>query len=153
LSSSGLGSKVSTCEGPPFRKRWTTRCAFAGKCGGRGASGFVSAGAARAEEGSRPSSASKPVSPNRPKPSPLRRSNSRRVSGSGPGWSCAGGILVDSLEQAVGAAASWKERPAHGRLGAGRNQNQSASPPYSSKRKKANRRVPRSQGYLLERQS
>src|SRR5262249_57725197 len=81
LSSSGLGSKVSTCEGPPFRKRWTTRCAFAGKCGGRGASGFVSAGAARAEEGSRPSSASKPVSPNRPKPSPLRRSNSRRGGG------------------------------------------------------------------------
>ena len=40
LSSSGLGSNVSTCDGPPFMNRWTTCLALAGKCGGRGASGL-----------------------------------------------------------------------------------------------------------------
>src|SRR6266700_635612 len=33
LSSIGLGSKVSTCDGPPFRKRKMTCLARAGKCG------------------------------------------------------------------------------------------------------------------------
>ena len=28
LSSSGLGSNVSTCDGPPFMNKWTTRLAF-----------------------------------------------------------------------------------------------------------------------------
>ena len=29
----GLGSNVSTCDGPPFMNRWMTRLALAGKCG------------------------------------------------------------------------------------------------------------------------
>src|SRR5690242_6173726 len=37
--SSGLGSNVSTWEGPPFRKRKMTCFAFAGKWGDFGASG------------------------------------------------------------------------------------------------------------------
>ena len=31
FASSGLGSNVSTCEGPPFMKRWTTCLAFGAK--------------------------------------------------------------------------------------------------------------------------
>src|SRR3954470_15069900 len=38
-ASVGLGSKVSTCEGPPPAKMWTTCFAFTGKCGCRGAKG------------------------------------------------------------------------------------------------------------------
>ena len=38
-ASIGLGSKVSTCDGPPFMNRWTTCLALPGKCGGFGASG------------------------------------------------------------------------------------------------------------------
>ena len=34
FSRAGLGSKVSTCDGPPLRKKWTTRFALPGKCGG-----------------------------------------------------------------------------------------------------------------------
>src|SRR5688572_11425637 len=34
--SSGFGSNVSTCDGPPLAKMWITRFAFAGKCGERG---------------------------------------------------------------------------------------------------------------------
>src|SRR5579862_9196115 len=30
LSSDGLGSNVSTCDGPPLQKMWMTRLAFAG---------------------------------------------------------------------------------------------------------------------------
>src|ERR1700730_16684162 len=41
----GLGSKVSTCEGPPFRKRKITCLARAGKCGAFGASGLAAEGA------------------------------------------------------------------------------------------------------------
>ena len=33
LASAGLGSNVSTCDGPPFMKRWMTCLALAGKCG------------------------------------------------------------------------------------------------------------------------
>ena len=39
LSSIGLGSKVSTCDGPPFRNRKMTCFALAGKWGALGASG------------------------------------------------------------------------------------------------------------------
>src|SRR3954468_14612763 len=39
LSSSGLGSNVSTCEGAPFMNRKTTCLALPGKCGDFGASG------------------------------------------------------------------------------------------------------------------
>ena len=45
-ASSGLGSKVSTCEGPPGMKRKMMRLARGGKCGGRGDSGLFSALAA-----------------------------------------------------------------------------------------------------------
>ena len=34
-----MGSKVSTCDGPPFMNRKMTRFAFAGKCPAFGASG------------------------------------------------------------------------------------------------------------------
>src|SRR5207249_7198952 len=42
IFSRGLGSKVSTCDGPPGMKRKITRLARAGKCGRRGASGLRS---------------------------------------------------------------------------------------------------------------
>ena len=45
-SSSGLGSNVSTCDGPPFMNRKMTRLARGGKCGGCGASGSRPAPAA-----------------------------------------------------------------------------------------------------------
>src|SRR5881396_1325295 len=35
----GGPSNVSTCDGPPLRKKWTTRLAFGGKCGAWAASG------------------------------------------------------------------------------------------------------------------
>src|SRR5918995_1617294 len=38
---SGLGSKVSTWDGPPLANRGITRFALAGKCGLRGASGLA----------------------------------------------------------------------------------------------------------------
>src|SRR5205807_2192217 len=41
LPSDGFGSKVSTCEGPPFMNRWMTRLALAGSGGALGASGFI----------------------------------------------------------------------------------------------------------------
>ena len=39
LASSGLGSNVSTCDGPPFMNRWMTRFALPGNCEFFGASG------------------------------------------------------------------------------------------------------------------
>src|SRR5690242_13914591 len=45
FSSSGLGSKLSTWEGPPLRKKWITRLALAGNIGGLGASGLTAAAA------------------------------------------------------------------------------------------------------------
>src|SRR4051794_25310789 len=41
LARDGLGSNVSTCDGPPFMNRWTTRWALAGKCGALGARGEI----------------------------------------------------------------------------------------------------------------
>src|SRR5258705_10358293 len=41
LSRDGLGSKLSTWEGPPLRKKCTTRLALAGKGGSFGASGLT----------------------------------------------------------------------------------------------------------------
>ena len=40
-ASSGLGSNVSTCDGPPFMNKWITCLALAAKCGGRAASGLT----------------------------------------------------------------------------------------------------------------
>src|ERR1700736_4337665 len=41
LVSDGFGSNVSTCDGPPFMKRCSTRFAFAGSGGLFGASGLT----------------------------------------------------------------------------------------------------------------
>src|SRR5436305_2894075 len=65
----GLGSKVSTCDGPPFMNRKMTRFALGAKCGAFGARGL----AALASE------ARTPARPRAPKPPPIRRSQSRRV--------------------------------------------------------------------------
>src|SRR5258707_10133414 len=65
----GLGSKVSTCDGPPFRNRKMTCLAFAGKCVER-----VSVAPAASLF-----SASRVASPSMPKPFPALRKSWRRV--------------------------------------------------------------------------
>ena len=45
-SSIGLGSNVSTCDGPPFMNRWTTRLALARSGGALGKSGIDPVGGA-----------------------------------------------------------------------------------------------------------
>src|SRR3954453_16324683 len=94
FSSAGLGSKVSTCDGPPFMNRKITRLARAGKCGGLGARGLLGTDAsvrpgvaARADPApiSSPASARTLESPSAPKPPPIRQNNARRVTDdSGP---------------------------------------------------------------------
>src|SRR5262249_51133486 len=76
--SSGLGSQVSTCEGPPPMNRKMTRFAFP--------SSFwpTSVPSATSSATSRPSSASSAVSARVPKPRQERRSTSRRESTGGP---------------------------------------------------------------------
>src|SRR5262249_6508147 len=72
FDSSGLGSKVSTCDGPPpMNSRMTLFALPLSVAGSR-----VPSSAAR-----RPSSASKVVRARPPKPSPARRSRSRRPMG------------------------------------------------------------------------
>src|SRR5262245_27124154 len=75
LASAGLGSKVSTCDGPPFMNRKITRLALGAKSGCFDGSGSDVAS-------SSPASPSTPARPNVPKPVPTRRSISRRVIGS-----------------------------------------------------------------------
>src|SRR5699024_4968004 len=70
----GLGSNVSTCDGPPFMNRKMTLLALGAKWGGFGASGLVAERSARAD-----SPARAPARPSVPKPPPIRRSHSRRV--------------------------------------------------------------------------
>src|SRR5262249_547282 len=77
--SSSLGSKVSTCDGPPFMNRKIRRFAFAGKCGAFGASGFADFSAAARK----PASAKTFASASAPKPPPMRVNTSRRESGFG----------------------------------------------------------------------
>ena len=77
FSRSGLGSKVSTWLGPPLAKMWMTRLAWAGKCGGRGASGFRLASRVALATGS--AALRSGASPIRPMPMPQRASISRRV--------------------------------------------------------------------------
>src|SRR5258705_9339306 len=78
FSREGFGSKLSTWEGPPLRKKWTTRLALPGKGGALGDSGLTFA-AARAP------GTSKFVSPNNaakltaPIPIPHRDRKFRRV--------------------------------------------------------------------------
>src|SRR5262245_6698044 len=72
-SSRGLGSNVSTCDGPPSMNRKMTLRAFAGKCGVFGASGFTSA--------PNELSPSKAARASAPKPLAVRTSIPRRVGG------------------------------------------------------------------------
>src|SRR5262245_17757353 len=76
--SAGLGSKVSTCEGPPFMNRWSTRRALGGKCGRRGVSGLSGAVEAAAVP-SIPAWAITCTIPSAPIPIPQRCRTSRRV--------------------------------------------------------------------------
>ena len=71
--SSGFGSNVSMCDGPPSMKRKITFFALGAKCGFFGASGLMDCGAASALPFSKSSSASAP------KPAPARSRKSRRV--------------------------------------------------------------------------
>src|SRR5579883_265345 len=84
FASIGLGSKVSTCDGPPFMNRWTTCLALPGKCGDFGAIGpsepddddpVRTAGIPPIAR----SSARTPARPSSPNPMPDRPSSSRRV--------------------------------------------------------------------------
>ena len=84
--SRGLGSNVSTCDGPPSMYKKMTCLARAGKCPGRGASGFAGAPPLAAAPAASPPAAAChwPANAARataPKPAPLRVSISRRVIG------------------------------------------------------------------------
>src|SRR5260221_517399 len=73
LASRGLGSKVSSWDGPPSMNRKMTFLALAGKCGARADPSVV--------EDARASSASKLVSATEPKPLAQRRNICRLVRG------------------------------------------------------------------------
>src|SRR6478736_5446179 len=73
LARAGLGSNVSTWEGPPLQKKWMTRLAFAAKWGSLGARGLVGSAARVAW------SARRVERPRRPRPEPALVNNSRRV--------------------------------------------------------------------------
>src|SRR6185295_13325525 len=72
LSSAGLGSKVSTCEGPPLAKMWITRFARPGKWPFLGERGFSVGESSPSAWPMRSASISAPM------PMPPRHSNSRR---------------------------------------------------------------------------
>ena len=73
LARAGLGSKVSTCDGPPFMNRWMMRLALGAKCERFGARGLAAALAS--------CSASRAARPSDPRPVPMRASHSRRSIG------------------------------------------------------------------------
>ena len=75
LSSNGLGSNVSTCDGPPLQKMWTTRLALAAKCGLPGSIGLLPA-------------LTMPANASEPMPMPDRARNSRRFKGGRFGRVC-----------------------------------------------------------------
>ena len=64
--SRGLGSKVSTCDGPPGMKRKITRCARGGQCGTRAPAGRRTAPAAAASSARSAARASEPKPRTRP---------------------------------------------------------------------------------------
>ena len=70
FASIGLGSNVSTCDGPPFKNRKITCLAFGVKCGALGASDPTSA---------RASLPIRHASPTAPNPFPALRNASRLV--------------------------------------------------------------------------
>src|SRR4051812_25220666 len=78
LTRAGLGSNVSTCDGPPFMNRWMTRLAFALKCGLLGDSGLLPPATKGAAASSGCSCASRAARPSDPRPVPTRASISRR---------------------------------------------------------------------------
>src|SRR4051794_26048377 len=69
FSRAGLGSNVSTWEGPPFMNRWMIRLALGAKCDGLGARGLLELGRSMAR---RPFSWSRLARPMTPKPVPSR---------------------------------------------------------------------------------
>src|SRR5205807_75949 len=77
--SSGLGSNVSTCDGPPFMNRWMTRLAFAGSGGFLGVSGL--SGEPAGSAASRPDSPRSDARARPPMPMPERARKSRRERG------------------------------------------------------------------------
>ena len=86
-SSAGLGSNVSTCDGPPFMNRKMTRLARAGKCDALGASGsrgtasslpLVAAAQADPPMSGIPAPESIWASPSAPKPPPILEKIARR---------------------------------------------------------------------------
>ena len=72
---SGLGSKVSRCEGPPNMKSMMIRLTFGGEMRRLGASGLTAAAPAVA------SSASNAESASPPNPAPIRSRKRRRETG------------------------------------------------------------------------
>ena len=83
FASIGLGSKVSTCDGPPFMNRWTTCLALPGNWGDLGAIGPSDrdrcGGTRRGDQSRERSSARTPARPIIPNPMPHRPSSSRRL--------------------------------------------------------------------------
>ncbi len=75
FASAGLGSKVSTCEGPPLANKWITRLARGRKCGSPRRCSSRTAGSACAAV----SATANCAKANDPIPRPLRTSISRRV--------------------------------------------------------------------------
>ena len=82
LARAGLGSNVSTCDGPPAMNRWMTCLALPGNCGARGASGERRLASARAVEPATPRHPSTKPAPKRPCPC---RNGTRNRAGSGTG--------------------------------------------------------------------
>ena len=89
FSRAGFGSKLSTWEGPPLRKKWTTRLALPGKGGALGDSGLTLA-AARAPGTSKLVSPNKAAKLTAPIPIPHRDRKFRRVRNKSfrVGWWC-----------------------------------------------------------------
>ena len=97
FSSAGFGSNVSTRLGPPFIIRKMQLVAFAGKCGGRGASGPAGSGRPNAN----PSAASRWVRASPANPPPI----SQRVRPQGNNRVMMAAILVGPAVPAVYRAA------------------------------------------------
>src|SRR5262245_29318495 len=83
LASSGLRSKVSTCDGPPYMNRKMTALALAGNIGFLGAIGLTNLVASLGASAGPPASAgslwNNPARPSAPNPAPVSHRNSRRV--------------------------------------------------------------------------
>src|SRR6185295_17841486 len=76
--SKGLGSKLSSCDGPPFMKRWITRLALGAKCGGLRANGDRDDCPIASTACTAPTPRKTPARPNAAMPMPERHSACRR---------------------------------------------------------------------------